>query len=67
MLIYRFKFLFWIAARLGLYALVLKKHICFVILYSSSVWFSSCLFKTPPPEYPVCSDWSAQTRPSWHR
>ena len=25
--------------------------------------FSSCLFKAPPPEYPVCSDWSAHTRP----
>ena len=29
---------------------------------SETLCFSSCFFKAPPPEYPVCSDWSAHTR-----
>lgn len=53
MLMFRFNILFWVAARLGFHALVLKKYISFAILYTPSVWFSSCLFKMPPPEYPV--------------
>ena len=67
MLMFRFNILFWVAARLGFHALVLKKYISFAILYTPSVWFSSCLFKMPPPEYPVWSDWSAQTRQGRHR
>ena len=30
------------------------------------LFFSSCLFKLPAPEYPVCSNWSAQTHLSQH-
>ena len=29
---------------------------------SEKLCFCSCLFKAPPPEHPICSDWSAHTR-----
>ena len=51
MLIFRFKMLFWVAARLVLYELM-PKTLC----------FSSCLFNALLSEYQVCSDWSARTR-----
>ena len=33
---------------------------------SETLCFSSCLFKAPPSEYPVCSDWSAHARLTQH-
>lgn len=33
---------------------------------SETVCFSTCLFKVPPPEYPVSSDWSPHTGLSQH-
>ena len=76
MLIFRFISLLWFTTGLGLQALVLKNHISFITLSSAAalyspsletLCFSSCLFKAPPPKYPVCSDWSAHTRLSQHR
>ena len=34
---------------------------------SDRLCFSSCLFKAPPPEYPVCSEWSAHICLRHHR
>ena len=38
----------------------------YVPLLSEMLCFSSCLFKDPPPEYPVSPDWSAHTRLPQH-
>ena len=43
MLIFRFIIVFWVTARIGLYALTLRKHISFT--HTLSLCFSSCLFK----------------------
>ena len=53
--ILRFIICFGDTTRIGLHPLMLKKA------HQFSPHFSSCLFKAPPPEDPVCSDWSAHT------
>ena len=53
--IFRFIICFGDTTRIGLHPLMLKKA------HQFSPHFSSCLFKAPPPEDPVCSDWSAHT------
>ena len=70
MLIFRFIVLCCDTTRRGL---MLKNHISFLILSSLTALYSpSCpwnaLFKIwrPPPEYQICSDWSAHTCLSQH-
>ena len=70
----RIMILFWVTIGIGLHALLLKKHIIFLILSSAAApsqcipplyetpCFSSCLFKAPSPEYSVSHDWSTHTR-----
>ena len=38
-----------------------------VLPLSETLCFNSCLFKAPPPEYIVSSDWSAQTHLNHHQ
>ena len=71
--IFRFIIVFWVPTRIGLHVLMLKKHTfshrvqcCSTVLYEKkralflkhSVYAPVSL-RTAPPDYPVCSDWSA--------
>ena len=64
---------FLVTTWIGLHALMLKRihHFSPTVLGSSTVFSfflkHSCLFKAPPPEYLVCTDWSSHTRLSQHR
>ena len=69
-------FYFWVTTRIDLHVLMIKNDISFLIMSSAAarlpplsemLCFSACLFKAPPPEYPVCSEWSAHTCLSQHQ
>lgn len=63
MLTHRFMILSGVTSRIGLHAVMPKKHTSFPPL-SEALCFSACFLKDPPPKY--CSDWSALARLSQH-